>query len=279
MLAKYSEPMIDVFNTHEEMKHIRDNWYYYARTAISKVGTVYYDDAYEQGGAELIAKLAQEGAVFGNDGDRQSGVFFNSPLSNYDYLYRWLTEDERTLVRRVISKLTSGRYTTGMELPGHMFINNHMSMGEDQIVLNLAIEGEEGWDPRLLKEYAPAVRNKLTYDISLGGILHEKCKGFLPERASVAIARRADNPESGALPLLAHDHLKLMVWGKVMDSANIFYRYNAGRRPAAAKLGEGLNEPRLWSMGLGSGPWMDQFFNWAFLLKHVYPNDPVVDYF
>ncbi len=277
--ARFREPIIDIFNTHEGMAHIRDNWYYYARVSISKVGDMYYDDAFEKGGAALIAKLARQGVTYGNDGDRHQSVFFNSVLMNYDYLYRWFTQDERTLVRRVLSKLTYGRYTTGMELPGHMFINNHMSMGEDLLLLNLAIEGEEGWDPRLLKEYAPAVCNKITYDVSLGGLLHEKCKGFLPERASLAIARRASQPESGALPLLAHDHLKLMVWGKVMDSTNLFARYGSGRRVAVPPLGQGLTESRFWTMGLGSGPWMDQFFNWAFLLKHVYPKDPVVDYY
>jgi hypothetical protein len=146
-----------------------------------------------------------------------------------------------------------------------------MSMGEDLLILHLAIEGEEGYDPRILREYSKAVCDKLTYDISVGGHLHEKCKGFVPERATVAISRRAGMPGTGALPLLRHDHLRAMVWAKVMDSINIPF--------GTAEIGKRDELPRKWWMGYGSGAWADQFFNWAFVLKHVYPQDPVVDYF
>jgi hypothetical protein len=269
--ARFREPMAEIFNTHPDMEGTRDNWYYYARTAINKVGGVYYRDAYDKGGPDHVRELAKKSVELGQDGDRHASPLFNSVLRAYDYIHPFMTDAERTLVRRVIAKLTAGRYTTGMELPGHWFINNHMSMGEDLLILHLAIEGEEGYDPRILKEYSPAVRNKLTYDVSVGGHLHEKCKGFLPERATLAIARRAGMPETGALPLLRHDHLKAMVWAKVMDSTFVPYG-----TPELGKRGEA---PQRWWMGYGSGPWMDQFFNWAFLLKHVYPKDSVVDYF
>ncbi|WOO39773.1 chitobiase/beta-hexosaminidase C-terminal domain-containing protein [Rubellicoccus peritrichatus] len=271
--AKFIEPMVDLMNTHPTMEPIRDNWYYYSRTSVKKVGGEFYRDVYERGGSELIKELAKDSVEFASDGDRQSsGHLFNSDLSNYDYLYDYMTEEERTLVRRVISKLVNDRYTAGMELPGNMFINNHMSMGEDFILLSLAIEGEEGApDDRLLEQYAISVRNKLTYDISLGGMLHEKCKGFLPERATIAMGRRLNKD------LLRHNHLQLMVWGKVMDINNVYQRYAGSKE--VAPIGDGLNEDRFWWMGRGSGPWMDQFFNWAFVMKHYYPADPIVDLF
>ena len=263
--ARYFDPMADIMNTHADMAPVRDNWYYYARTSVKKVGGVFYRDAYENGGARRIRELAAKGVEFSSESDRQSsGHLFNTVLRSYDYIYPFMTDGERTTVRRVIAKLTAGRYTAGMELPGNMFINNHMSMGEDLLILALAIEGEEGYDPRILEVYGPAVNNKISYDVSKAGHLHEKCKGFLPERAALAISRRT-------LPLLSNDHLRAMVWAKVMDSTCI--------RHGTPALGKRNEAPRHWWMGYGSGPWMDQFFNWAFLLKYVYPDDPVVDYF
>ena len=272
--ALYIEPAAELMNSDPQMKPIRDNWYYYARMTVKRVGGVFYDDAYKAGGAENVKRLAEKGVEFSSDQDKQSaGTFFNTELRAYDYIHPFMTEEERAIVRRVITTLTAGKYATGMELPGNLFINNHMSMGEDLLITHLAIEGEEGYDPRILKEYAPAVRNKLTYDISLAGHMHEKCKGFLPERAVVAISRRAGDPETGALPLLRHDHLRAMVRAKVMDSANVYYALYP------PPLGELDENKRVWWMGYGSGPWMDQFLSWAFLLRHVYPKDPVVDYF
>ena len=268
--AAYMEPAIDLFNGLPELAGTRDNWYYYARTAVLKVGGVLYRDAFEAGGTERIRELARKGVELGGGG-KSSGDLFNTVLRGYDYVHPFMTDAERARVRRVIAKATAGRYTTGMELPGNWFINNHMSMGEDLLITHLAIEGEEGYDPRLLREYSKAVHDKLTYDISVAGHLHEKCKGYIPERAVLAISRRAGQPETGALPLLRHDHLRAIVWAKVMDSTNVPY--------GVPDIGKREEAPRRWWMGYGSGPWMDQFFNWAFLLKHVYPRDPVVDYF
>ncbi len=270
--ARFREPMVDLLNTHEATAGFRDNWWYYTRFAIEKVGGEFYRDAYEAGGGERVRELAGKGVEFvtGEGSARGSGGLFNSPLMAYDYVAEHLAPEERDLVRRVIAKMTHGRYTAGMELPAHMFINNHMSMGEDLIVLALCIEGEEGYDPRILREYSHAVWGKLTYDISPQGHLYEKCKGFLPERAVLAISRRAD---AGGLPLLRHSHLKAMVWAKVMDAVHVFY----STQPP--DLGQLKPENRRWWMGYGSGPWMDQFFNWAFLMKHVYPRDPTVDFF
>jgi hypothetical protein len=161
-----------------------------------------------------------------------------------------------------------------MGMPGNMFINNHQSMGEDLLLHALAIEGEEGYDPRILEEYSRAVLNKLIYDISPSGFLHEKCKGFVPERATVAITKRQK------YPLMSLDRIRAMVMAKVMDSNNLFERYlGTYSNNKSFDIGTGNTSPRRWYMGFGSGPWMDQFFNWAFIIKHAYPQDPIIDYF
>ncbi len=82
-----------------------------------------------------------------------------------------LTDAQRQYVRSVISRATSGKYTTGMEIPGHFFINNHMSMGAEFYTLLLSIEGEEGFDARAAEQCVPRLMDKLTYDISPDGVL------------------------------------------------------------------------------------------------------------
>ena len=53
-------------------------------------------------------------------------------------------------------------------------------------------------------------------------------------------------------------------------------RGRPGHRPQElAKLPE---EPRYWTVGTGSGPGGDASFAWSWVLKHLYPKDPVVDY-
>ena len=275
--AKFVEPAIDLMNTHPDVRPQRDWWYYYSRTSVAKVGGEHYKDAYEKGGAELIRELAKKGVEFSaGGGGKTSGHLFNTVLKDYDYLHPFMADEQRAYVRKVIATASAGKFTAGMGLPGHWFINNHMSMGEDLLILHLAIEGEEGYDPRILKQYAPAVRDKITYDVSEAGIMQEKLKGFLPERAAVAIARRADLPGAGALPLLRHDHLKAFIWAKALDSVHI---HTGNHNLGAPELGELDTFARHWWQGYGSGPWMDQYFNWAFVLRLVYPRDPVVDYF
>ena len=278
--VEYYDCLVDLLNSHPDLKSGNDSWYYYSRVKIAEVGGVGYEDAYREGGAKLVRELAKKSvslpgySVTGYTQKHHSMYLFNSPIFLYDYLYKYLTEQERTKTRKLLSKMTYGRYTSGMGLPGNMFINNHQSMGEDLLLHVLAIEGEEGYDPRILEEYSHSVLCKLTYDVSPGGHLHEKCKGFLPERAAVAITKRQ------TFPLLSLDRMRAMVMAKVMDSNNLFERYiGETSTPKGLEIGTGNQSSRRWYMGLGSGPWMDQFFNWAFVVKKAFPHDPVVDYF
>jgi hypothetical protein len=104
-----------------------------------------YHIAYHEGGAENVERLAKRGIEFGVWDNKFS---YASLGFEYDYAYKYMTPAERDYVRSVISQATYGKYTTGMELPGHMFINNHMSMGMAFYPLLLSIEGEEGFDKR-----------------------------------------------------------------------------------------------------------------------------------
>ncbi|NQT85162.1 hypothetical protein HQ560_00255, partial [bacterium] len=269
--ARFLEPRIDILNTHPEAAAWKPNFYYWSRTGV-KVGGVDYRQAYEEGGAKRIAELAKKGVTFFGEDNQYA---YTSLGAEYDYAHKFMTDAERAYVRKIIHKSTFGKYTTGMEIPGHFFINNHMSMGAEFLTLILAIEGEEGYDPRVLEVYAPRLVDKMTYDISPDGILYENVKGFIPLHPIFAAGRRGDRTH------LRHSHLLAMMTAKFANTQCVYNRYikrgrgRPGHRPSdLATLPE---EPRYWTVGTGSGPGGDASFAWSWVLKHLYPKDPVVD--
>ncbi|MEM0966316.1 MAG: LamG-like jellyroll fold domain-containing protein [Verrucomicrobiota bacterium] len=278
-LAKEQEPMIDLLNNHPVFAGIRDNYYYWCRSEIVSVGGVPYKRAYREGGADRIRELAEISIETNAEHHFQvlpdtSGHVKANDYYAYDYLHGFMTEEEREYIKSILRKITYGRYTSGMDMPGHWFINNHMSMSYDLVLAALCLEGQEGFDERVVREASKALRNQLTYYISSDGLLYEKKKGFVPERPLLAITRRLE------YPLLSHNHLYNMVLAKAMDSVNVYWRYNELRNhQEIADFGKGFEEPRIWYMGFASGPWMDSFFNVAFIMKFVYPDDPIVDYY
>jgi len=264
--AQFLEPRIDILNTHPAAKHFKDNFYYFSRTAV-KVGGEDYTDAYRKGGAGRVKSLAAKGVEFVGS-DHQWA--YTSLGSEYDYAYNFMTDKERSYVRSVIKKSTFGKYTTGMEIPGHFFINNHMSMGAEFLPLALSIEGEDGYDPRILKVFAPRLVDKLTYDISPDGTLYENVKGFIPRVPILAVARRR------APNLLRHSHLTARMYAEALNAEHLYNRYihRSRNRPrhALPKPGENVEEPRFWSAPSGRS------LQFVWMIKHFYPNDPVVDF-
>jgi len=270
--ALYLEPMIELLNAHPDAQSFKDNFYFFSRTGVS-VGGVGYEDAYRRGGSDLVRKLAVKDVKF--HGQDNQWVF-TSLGAEYDYAYNFMTEEERALVRRVIAAATAGKYTTGMEIPGHFFINNHMSMGAEFYTLILAIEGEEGYDPRIEKQYLPRLMDKMTYDISPDGILYENVKGFIPLYPIYAAGRRGDRTH------LRHNHLPAMFKAKLHATQSIHNRYfGRGRsRPGVPipDVGEGPQDPRFWIVGADSGPGGHAAFVWGWVMKRLYPDDAAMDF-
>ncbi len=252
--AKYLEPAIDILNTNPNTNAFRDNWWYYSRTNVKTVDGTPYKEAYEKGGDTLIKELAAKSVEFSTD-NLDAGLLYV-----YDYTYPFMTDEEKTTVRRVISKLTRNRYTTGMELPGHMFINNQMSMGQDFLLLALAIEDEEGYEPRILQQYTPRLYDNLSYNISPDGILYERLKGFIPHLAVLAAGRRDPN-------LLRHSHLRAMLYACAYNARKLSYTGKDGK-PVA----------RSWHCGYGSGPIHDNILYSLWVMKPFYPDDPMLDF-
>ena len=274
--ALYLEGRIDILNSHSDAAAIKDVAYDFIRTGV-KFGQIDYHSAYYQGGRERIAELLKEpGATIAKTD--LSGSYLTLAFE-YDYAHPFMTEEERTIVRRVISKCTYGKYTTGMALPGQMFINNHMSGAANQTYLALAIEGEKGYDPRVAKMAEWSLANKLSYDLSSDGITYENNKGFIPMLPILAIAKRQgpDHPKN----LLKHSHLLARANSNVAHARKLYYRYFEGsrRRPDHTPLDKiitGQDQPRYWRASGGSGTGGHLEF-WS-VLKHFYHEDPKVDF-
>lgn len=274
--ALYMEGRLDILNKMKEVEAIKDVAFDFLRTGV-KFGLVDYHTAYHQGGLKRVHELMKKhgAAVVKKD---ISGSYLTLAFE-YDYAHPFMTEEERTIVRRTISKSTFGKYTTGMQIPGHMYINNHMSGAANQTYLALAIEGEKGYDPRVAKMAEWSLKNKLSYDLSSDGILYENNKGFIPMLPILAIAKRqgSDHPEN----LLKHSHLLARANSNVAHARKLYYRYFGGsrRRPDNTPLDKimtGQDQPRYWRASGGSGNGGHLEF-WS-VLKHFYHEDPKVDF-
>jgi hypothetical protein len=274
--ALYLEGRIDILNSDPVAAPIKDVAYDFIRKEVV-FGQIDYHDAYYQGGKERVAELYKKhGATL--KGYDFSGAHLSLAFE-YDYAQPFMTEEQSSIVRRVISKCTYGKYTTGMQIPGHMYINNHMSGGANQTYLALAIEGEEGYDPRVAKLAEWSLKNKLSYDLSSDGITYENTKGFIPMLPVLAIAKRqgAEHPEN----LLKHSHLLARANSNVQRARKIYHRYFAEtrRRPDAKNLDKittGYDEKRYWRASGGSGSGGHLEF-WS-VMKHFYPSDKMVDF-
>ena len=270
--AHFLEPCMELLNSHPDAQAFKDNFYYFSRAGI-RVGGLDYAVAYREGGAERVRELAKKGVEFYGQDNQWA---YTSLGAEYDYCEPFMTDAERDYVRSVISRSTSGKYTTGMEIPGHFFINNHMSMGAEFYALLLSIEGEEGFDARAAEQCVPRLMDKLTYDISPDGILYENVKGFIPLYPIYAAGKRGERNH------LKHDHLRAWFAAKAHASENIRNRYfQRGRHRPGLRLpevGKGNDDPRFWVLGADSGPGGHAAFVWGWVLKRLFPEDPIIDY-
>ena len=122
-------------------------------------------------------------------------------LLDYDYLYQWLTPDERDQARRIIAKITAHRISNFMMVPDHFMTNNHQGFGMEYIRLMLLIEGEKGFDKQIFDLAAQKAHRMLDWYLDDDGMCYESIKGWLNDSALVAVAQRDRN-------LLKHDHLR-----------------------------------------------------------------------
>ncbi len=197
----------------------------------------------------------------GRDGGKWSGTQGVRDLVGYqllgyayDFAAPFMTDAQRADVRRVIARVTSGRLWMGARLPEHFRNWNWVAVGASQPLLALAIEGEEGYDPRVYRLGVEILRDYFTYGISEMGSSTEAV-GYTQfglvwaNPFAVAAARRGDN-------LLTHGHHRAMMdW------------YLQSMQPfggAWVSHGDGGDRgPEVWTMAM-----------W----KYYFPRDPKTDF-
>lgn len=91
----------------------------------------------------------------------------------YDLAAPYMSEADRDAVRRVISKITKGTFTLGMSLPPHLRMWNWINCGNSLVLLSLAIEGEEGYEPRIYDRAVEVLRDYYTWNYTPKGVSTE----------------------------------------------------------------------------------------------------------
>ncbi|WP_138754576.1 hypothetical protein [Paenibacillus sinopodophylli] len=171
----------------------------------------------------------------------------------YDFAHGFMTEEQRATVRKVISSITSGAISFGMELPPDWRNWNWMNCSNCFVLLALAIEGEEGFDARVYHRSVEVMQDYLTYGISVAGSSGEAV-GYTAfgwvwgVPAMIAMARRGDN-------LFLHSH---------------FDRYKHWLLHTMQPYGQEWVSHGDGGDG-GPGP------HFAQMLKYYYPDDPDMD--
>ena len=135
----------------------------------------------------------------------------------YDFSARWMTEEQKSLMRRVIAKAVAGRRGYGQDGPPRMRDVNWVTWDLTIFLANLAIEGEEGFDREIHDTGVETVRAFLQWGIDKYGLPSEsngKSGGGLEFQllSMVALARRGDN-------MFGHPHWRRMMEAQVQCTA------------------------------------------------------------
>ena len=116
----------------------------------------------------------------------------------YDFSQPYMTKAQADIFRRVLTKATKGHYVFGMDLPRHWRNWNFIGMTEEFPLMSLALEGEEGSDPRIYARGREVAHDYVDYSLSDEGIAKEAVgyhtAGFAHlSLLMIAMANRGDN--------------------------------------------------------------------------------------
>jgi len=172
----------------------------------------------------------------------------------YDLAAKWMTPEQKKVMRRVIAKATSGKLAYGENGPSPWRDTNWTGWDLTHFLTALAIEDEEGYDPEIRKVASETVRDYLTWGIDPYGVIFEtngkNGAGLLYALTSgVALARRGEN-------YLGNPHLRKLTAAQVQDVV-----------PQGA-------------INVNNGTWGCAPFwgNLASFLKALYPGDKAADW-
>ena len=116
----------------------------------------------------------------------------------YDFGQPYMTKEQADVFRRVLTKATKGRYVLGMDLPHHWRNWNFIGMAEEFPLMSLALEGEDGNDPRIFARGSEVAHDYIDYSMSDEGIAKEAIgyhTGGIAHLSllMIAMANRGDN--------------------------------------------------------------------------------------
>jgi hypothetical protein len=173
----------------------------------------------------------------------------------YDFLAPWMSEELRSPARKFIAKKMDGINIFTHDWPPHMRMWNWAGLHVYQGVGSLAIEGEEGWTPKLWNQAREVARDFCRYNIHESGALTEDLTYFtLGMQGSglvmMAMAKRGETE----------------VWATGSNVSKVKYHL--------------ANQIHPWGKGFmshqdGGG---DGFYATWTILKYMYPTDPLVDW-
>ncbi len=134
----------------------------------------------------------------------------------YDLTARFMTEEQKALMRRVIVKATAGKRSYGANGPVRWRDTNWVGWDTQHFLTHLAIEGLPGYEPEIYQSGRDTVYGYLTYGINAhGNIFETNGKNgaglHFALTSAVALARRGDN-------LLGHPHLRKMSEAQVQQT-------------------------------------------------------------
>lgn len=190
----------------------------------------------------------------------------------YDFAALHMDEAQRDVVRSLVARMTHGRVWLGARLPHHFRNWNWVAVGLSQPLLALAIEGEDGYDPRVYRLGVEIARDYLTHGISPAGSSTEAV-GYTQfglvwgNPFFVAAARRGDN-------LLAHPHHRAMLDWYLQTMEPFAAEATKALADETEIRGRGLSP--LWTShgdGGREGPSVPTMMMW----KRFYPDDPRID--
>ena len=171
----------------------------------------------------------------------------------YDVTAKWMTDEQKDFMRRIIVKATAGKRSYGANGPVRWRTTNWVGWDLQHVLTHLAIEGQEGFEPEIVENAAETIYGYLTYGISPQGTIFETngkngAGLHFALTTAVALARRDYDY------LLGHPHLRKM------SASQVHQVVPAGGR------------------NVSNGTYGCALFGQGGLLKNLYPDDKCADW-
>lgn len=178
----------------------------------------------------------------------------------YDLNYHAMSEEQRELVRTALAKIIPEVPRHGGQLSAYVATSNWATLNSFEIICNMALEGEAGYQPELTRQWMKALHNFITYGWYPSGAGYEGLgKNYQFVTTLIACAKRGYS-------LLGHPHVA--AYGKQFLPA------------ITQPFGHGFTSYDVWG-GSGHDPVIGGYkFSPADVigLKWIFPDDPKIDW-